>query len=278
LITDPEVPPPPPPEERTTVPVWVPFFALFAVLVIVSIVGLAVYGVAKATDTSIKASDDLPVSFTQALTFFQDLVFVFAAWIGVKLALGKVTAADLGLRRVRRIWPAIGWAALALVAFNGFALLLAEIFGQPKEQALVDDIRAEDALAVVIAWGLLVCVLAPLVEEVFFRGFMFTVFARRMGVAWAALLDGIVFGLGHAGGAEAVQLVALGAFGVALCLLYWRTQSIIPGMALHALNNSIAFGETLNLDPGLRVGVVVGSVGVVVAAATAVSSRTAVAA
>jgi membrane protease YdiL (CAAX protease family) len=278
LITDPEVPPPPPPEERTTVPVWVPFFALFAVLVIVSIVGLAVYGVAKATDTSVKGAGDLPVSFTQALTFFQDLVFVFAAWIGVKLALGKVTAADLGLRRVRRIWAAVGWATVALVAFNGFALLLAEIFGQPKAQALVNDIRAEDALGIVIAWGVLVCVLAPLVEEVFFRGFMFTVFARRMGVAWAALLDGVVFGIGHAGGAQAIQLVALGAFGVALCLLYWRTQSIIPGMALHALNNSIAFGEALNLDPALRVGVVVGSVGVVVAAAGAVSARTAVAA
>ena len=89
------------------------------------------------------------------------------------------------------------------MAFNAVALLLAEIFGQPKEQTLVDDIRAEDALPVVIAWGVLVCVLAPFVEEVFFRGFMFTVFARRMGVAWAALLDGVVFGIGHASGTVA---------------------------------------------------------------------------
>jgi membrane protease YdiL (CAAX protease family) len=275
-MTSPE--PPPLPEERTTVPVWVPFFALFAVLVIVSIVGLAVYGVAKATDASVKGADDLPVSFTQALTFFQDLVFVFAAWIGVKLALGRITAEDLGLRRVRRVWPAVGWAVVALVAFNAVGLLLAELFGQPKDQALVGEIRAEDALVILIVWGVLVCVLAPVVEEVFFRGFMFTVFARRMGVAWAAVLDGVVFGIGHAGGAEAIQLVALGAFGVALCLLYWRTQSIIPGMALHALNNSIAFGETLSLDPALRVGIVVGSVGAVVAAASAVSARSAVAA
>jgi membrane protease YdiL (CAAX protease family) len=276
LIPDPEVPPPPPPEERTTVPVWVPFFALFAVLVIVSIVGLAVYGVAKATDSTV-TSDDLPVPFTQALTFFQDLIFVFAAWIGVKLALGKVTAADLGLRRVRRVWPAVGWAIVALLAFNGIGLLLAEIFGQPKDQALVGEIQDEDALAILIAWGVLVCVLAPLVEEVFFRGFMFTVFARRMGVAWAALLDGVVFGLGHAGGAEAVQLVALGAFGVALCLLYWRTQSIIPCMALHALNNSITFGATKDLGGGLFAAVVVLSVGTVIAGGTAVARRSAVA-
>ena len=49
-----------------------------------------------------------------------------------------------------------------------------------------------------IAWGVLICVLAPVVEELFFRGFMFTVFARGSGVAWAALLVGVVFGLGHA--------------------------------------------------------------------------------
>jgi membrane protease YdiL (CAAX protease family) len=277
LIDEPEAPPPAP-KPRATVPVWVPFLALFATLIIVSIFGLAVYGVAAATDPAIHASDDLPVGFTQALTFFQDIVFVFAAWIGVKLALGSVKPADLGLRRVSRIWPAVGWAITGLVAFYIVGAVLAELFGKPDDQTLVDDLKTESALGVLIAWGLLICVFAPIAEEVFFRGFMFTVFSRRMGVAWAALLDGVVFGIGHAGGAEVIQLVALGAFGVALCLLYWRTQSIIPGMALHALNNSITFGATLDLEPALFAGVVVGSVGVVIAGATAVSARSAVAA
>ncbi len=70
----------------------------------------------------------------------------------------------------------------------------------------------------------------------------------------------------------------MGAFGVGLCLLYWRTQSIIPGMALHALNNSITFGAIKDLDPALFVGVVVVSVGTVVVGAAAVSARAAVAA
>ena len=56
-------------------------------------------------------------------------------------------------------------------------------------------------------------------EEFFFRGFMFGVFVRRMPLVWAALLDGVVFGLGHAPAAP-IQLIALGAFGVGLCLLY----------------------------------------------------------
>ncbi|MDX6672313.1 MAG: hypothetical protein QOI91_2676, partial [Solirubrobacteraceae bacterium] len=72
-----------------------------------------------------------------------------------------------------------------------------------------------------------------------------------------------------------IQLIALGAFGVGLCLLFWRTQSIIPCMALHALNNSITFGATKELDGGLFAAVVVLSVGTVVAGATAVSARSA---
>ena len=77
---------------------------------------------------------------------------------------------------------------------------------------------------------------------------------------------------------RALSLVALGAFGVGLCLLYWQTKSIIPGMALHALNNSITFGAIKNLDPALYAAVVVLSVGAVVGVASALSARPAVAA
>ncbi|HEY6886539.1 MAG TPA: type II CAAX endopeptidase family protein, partial [Solirubrobacter sp.] len=233
------MPPPSSPEPRPlTVPVWVPFVALLAVLIIVSLFGLAIYGVVSASDPTIKNADDLPVGWTQALTFFQDLVFIFAGYIGVKLALGHARAADFGLRKPQDLRSALGWAAAVMAGFYLVSVVLAGIFGQPDDQTLVTDLKSESGLSVLIPWAILICVLAPVAEEFFFRGFMFTVFSRRMGVAWAAILDGIVFGLGHAGGAEAIQLIALGAFGVGLCLLYWRTQSIIPGMALHALNNS----------------------------------------
>jgi membrane protease YdiL (CAAX protease family) len=272
-LTEPEIPP----EPREEVPVWAPFAALLAVLMIVSITAAAAYGVISATDPSIKDTDDLPDAATLALTFFQDLVFVFGAWIAIRLALGRTPREQFGLRRVSSLVTAFKWAAAAYASFWLVAVVLAIIFGDPEDQALVTDLKDEDALGVLIAWAILICVLAPAVEEVFFRGFMFTVFAKRMGVVWAALLDGVVFGLGHAPAAP-VQLAALGAFGVGLCLLYWRTQSIIPGMALHALNNSITFGVTKDLDAGLFAAVVVLSVGTVIAGATAVSARAKVAA
>ncbi len=267
------------PSEPPTVPIWVPFVALFAVLVVVNTIGAVVFGVLTASDPSIKEFDDAPPGFQIGLTLFQDVVFVFGAWIAVKLALGRISPEDFGLRRVVSVARAVGWAAVVYVGFWIVVAALTGIFGEPDDQALVTDIKEEDALAVLIGWGILICVLAPMVEEFFFRGFMFTVFANRLGVAWAALLTGVVFGLGHAPAAP-IQLIALGAFGVGLCILYWRTQSIIPCMALHALNNSITFGVVKDLqnDPVLFAGIVVASVGTVVAAGTALSARSKVAA
>jgi membrane protease YdiL (CAAX protease family) len=258
--------------------VWVPFVTLFAVLFILSLVGLAIFGVVSADNPAIKTSSDLPVGWTLALTFLQDLVFVYAAWLSVKLALGRAGARDLGLARVPRPAEAAGWAVLVMVAFYVVGVVLAKLFGDPDDQSLVRDLKVENTTGVLVVWGALICVLAPIGEEIFFRGFMFTVFRQRLGVVWAALLGGAVFGIGHAGGADAIQLVALGAFGVGLCLLYWRTQSIIPGMALHALNNSITFAYTKHVDPTLGVGIVALSVGAVIAGGTAVSRRAAVAA
>lgn len=278
MIDEQEIPPPPPPEPReATVPVWAPFAALLAVLIIVSITAAAVYGVLKASDPSIKSTDDLPDGATLGLTFFQDLVFVFGAWISVKLALGSGALDRLGLRRVRSWREALKWAGGAYAVFWIAAIVLALAFGDPKDQTLVTDLKEEDSTITLIGWAVLICVLAPVVEEIFFRGFMFGAFLKRMPLVWAALLDGLVFGLGHAPAAP-IQLIALGAFGVGLCLLYWRTQSIIPCMALHALNNSITFGATKDLDAGLFAAVVVLSVGTVIAGGTAVSRRSAVAA
>ena len=258
---------------RTEVPVWVPFLALAAVLFIVSIFGLAVFAVVTVTDPSIDEADDLPVAATQALTFVQDAIFVFVAWIAVRLSIGETPRERFGLVRPQGVLNVLRWTAAAYAIFWAAAIVLAAIFGQPDDQTLVTDLREEDALGVVIVWAVLICVLAPVVEEFFFRGFMFTVLARRMGVAWAVVVDGFVFGIGHAAGAELIQLLALAAFGMGLCILYWRTQSIIPCMALHALNNSITFGVTKDLEPALFAGVVVVSVGTVVGGGLAVSAR-----
>jgi uncharacterized protein len=83
-------------------------------------------------------------------------------------------------------------------------------------------------------------------EEFFFRGFFFTSLRAWKGVWPAAIITGLVFGAIHVGSAEAVFLLPLAFFGFALCVVYHRTGSLYPCIALHCVNNSLAFGVSQN--------------------------------
>ena len=86
---------------------------------------------------------------------------------------------------------------------------------------------------------LLIVLSQPIAEEIAFRGMLFGGLRERLPRVPAALVAGTVFGLLHAfTGLSAVPpLIALGAI---FCLLYEKTGSIVPGILLHMLNNSVA--------------------------------------
>jgi uncharacterized protein len=264
--------PAPSPPERAEAPLWSPFAALAIVFVVVSTFGAAVAGMMHET-----SSGDLPLGLSLALTVVQDGLLILAAWLALHLSLGRAGPAELGLRKVHRIGRAVGLALLVYLVFLGAQFALIAIFGNPPDQELVTDIKQEKQTAVLVGFAVMTCMVAPVAEEIFFRGFMFRVFNARLGPVWGTLLTGAIFGLVHAPN-PVLGLIALGVLGAGLCVLYLRVQSIIPGMALHALNNSITFGITTKLHDAAFAGLVVGSVGLVLAGASALSARSAVAA
>ncbi len=98
--------------------------------------------------------------------------------------------------------------------------------------------------------ALFVCAVAPMAEEFFFRGFLFGVLrrmhvriaGRELGPWVAAVIVGLLFGLAHFDSAQPEFLIPLGFLGFVLCIVRWRTGSLYPCMALHAVNNCIALG------------------------------------
>ncbi len=80
-------------------------------------------------------------------------------------------------------------------------------------------------------------VLAPLVEEMFFRGFLFPAFRQRYGWVKALLLSSGLFALAHGDPAAFIPIFLLGCV---LAYVYHRSGSIWPGIILHFLVN--AFG------------------------------------
>ena len=103
---------------------WAPFLALAAALFVVLLIGGTAIALLAAADPDFE-SDNLPVGVTLALTAFQNVVFVFAAYITVKLALGRATRADFGLVPVRKVGEAVSWALLVYVGFWLITALLA---------------------------------------------------------------------------------------------------------------------------------------------------------
>jgi hypothetical protein len=78
-------------------------------------------------------------------------------------------------------------------------------------------------------------VLAPLVEEVAFRGLLYATLRRRLGWLAAALLSSALFALPHGYGLGGSLSVFVS--GVVWAWGYERTGSLLPGIAAHAANN-----------------------------------------
>jgi len=109
----------------------------------------------------------------------------------------------------------------------------------PEELAkgLEQLMRADSAQEMLLIIGGAVIV-AAVAEEMLFRGMILTALEQFKDAASAIVLSAIFFALIHFNPWGAVQIALL---GFALGYLAWRSQSIWPGVILHALNNLLAF-------------------------------------
>lgn len=76
--------------------------------------------------------------------------------------------------------------------------------------------------------------IAPFVEEIFFRGFLYSALRKKVGVGWAIILSAVIFGFMHANAWTVIPVIII---GVVLAYLYEREKSLGPPIILHALNN-----------------------------------------
>ncbi len=89
-------------------------------------------------------------------------------------------------------------------------------------------------------------ILPPLIEELLFRGFLYTQLAKAWSAVPAAIITSALFAAAHLSGSEAGGLLwvaALDTFILSLALVYvrYKTDSLWPAIILHALKNGIAF-------------------------------------
>lgn len=152
------------------------------------------------------------------------------------------------------IWLAtVGFSAGATVVI-GYAISLIAPDQLPwllEEQLIVPDF---DSAAYPFLLFASFVIIAPLFEEVFFRG----VLINRWGIKWgfnkAIIVPAVLFGLLHDLG-----MVGIFMFGMVAAILYIRTRTLLVPIAMHALNNllvlvvSLAFPTERELDTATAV-------------------------
>ena len=164
---------------------------------------------------------------------------VYAMWLGIALLIAIDHFDLLALRAPRRWGRALGLGGYVVVAIFAWQAVVSTfpLPESPGKEQGITNVPWEPQHAGAFAANLfLFAVVAPFVEELTFRGEGQSLL-RFLGRWPSILLVGVAFGLAH-GLVEA--LLVLVPFGIALAWLRDRTDSVLPGMLVHALFNAAA--------------------------------------
>jgi membrane protease YdiL (CAAX protease family) len=136
----------------------------------------------------------------------------------------------------------IGWGVVAWIGSTAILVLvgwLLEQLGQPPEAGAAElAIEMVNPVLVVLA----VVILAPIAEEVFFRGVVFNAWLREGGRRYAYIGSAALFAIIHI---SLVSLIPIFLLGLALAWVYERTGSLLAPMAMHATVNGISVALAL---------------------------------
>lgn len=137
-----------------------------------------------------------------------------------------------------KFWHAI----LILIFFYALAMSLTSIFGESKNDFLK---ILESSRAAVFLVAFFATFTAPLVEEVVYRGILYSAFQRTFGVAWAVAAVTFLFALIHVPQystnwiPDYVTITVILFLSLALTLVRVKTGNLLPCIVLHTVFNGI---------------------------------------
>lgn len=218
-------------------------FAVLAASFVVAIVTLGLHQAGVISSLQGKSWDRvLPYyNFANTIVFYGAMlgaILLFAARKGF-----SGVWAQLGLRRPP-YWliPAMPVVAVALQFLTGIiSTLLSPLLGglhNPQGCEISTGFGAAPYLGFIS-----IALIAPVVEEITFRGFIYGGLRGRLGSGWALVISSLVFAIAHSlSVGESILLLGPSLFiaGAVLAYVYERSRSLYPGIVLHASFNLFA--------------------------------------
>jgi CAAX protease family protein len=174
----------------------------------------------------------------------------YGIMLGITLLIARGTnlRETLALQRPRSIGRAVWQSAAALAGIWVIGAALAPFLNAGDEQGFIPERWEPDRAGAFAANVVVVVLVGPAVEELLYRGLGYSAARAHLGAAAAVVLTAAAFAAAHG---LLLGLPILLVFGAALALLRRATESVYPGIVLHALFNAsalalgIAFGDKL---------------------------------
>jgi membrane protease YdiL (CAAX protease family) len=242
---------------------WPPWYGPLALVggLIAGVVG-GIFGVLLVPG-GVSHGGSLSPAATDVATVIQDLGFVGAA-VFLAAQTAAVRPSQFGLVSPASAWRAVALVLGAAVLFVGVSeLYFSLLHSSSQEKEFVKEIGGNAGTLGVLAVCVLTTVIAPVCEELLFRGFIFRSLTNWRGPWPAAIITGVLFGLVHGLSAPAVDLAPLALLGFLLCVVYYRSGSLYPCIALHVINNALALSSDESWGSGRTLALLLGSVAVV---------------
>lgn len=218
--------------------------------------GLAIFlfiffvGLLKVTPGAGTFLSTLHPSISFLIEYLLQFVILFCPlWIFV---VGKYNASleDLGFKRVRLL-QLIKTVSACYVGYLVFAYLLTLILSETglslpgyENQESYIPLFGDDLRGYIVGF-VLVGIIAPFAEEILFRGFIYRVFIKTWPIWLGSILSAALFALIHI---QFQTFIPLFVLGLLLNYSYRKTGSIWTPIALHSLNNILAFSVEVYLS------------------------------
>jgi len=184
------------------------------------------------------------ISGVIAITLIQNMGRRSGDLAPLTLPLRLSIASTVGGRWALPLWALGGLAVCLFFTAAGFVLNHV-LFGAPSTtQSMVTAMeRLTSGFDIALA-TIAVCVVAPLVEEIVFRGYVYQTMRSRVGPLLGMIVSGLLFGFVHL---DASNLLPLAALGAGLAFVFEWSGSLWVPVAIHGLFNLLTVLRTFTL-------------------------------
>ncbi len=167
------------------------------------------------------------------------LTIVFILYLTVGQYKERLASLGLSLKNFGRnvYYGIIGYLA-AVPVLVGTLVIIAVIIHitkyVPEKQPVVELFLKEENTAFLAYTTIFAAGLGPVVEELFFRGFLYGALKKNIGIFWSVLITAALFAALHT---NIVGFLPIMVLGVVLAYIYEKTGTLIPSITVHVIHN-----------------------------------------